>query len=145
MFVCAAIDLDGAEGEIVKLHKRLLGKWSGALLRCDRGKRGPALLDVLASAVGTGDLFLLMPSNGQSLQEGFLAVTAEEFIVGHTDLHSFEKGDGRILDPLVGRFNMGRSRILRGGGGGFIRRSRSRILRAVGKEKGAWGAPFGLE
>jgi hypothetical protein len=48
-----------------------------------------------------------MPSNGQSLQEGFLAVTAEEFVVGHTDLHSFEKGDGRILDPLVGRFKAG--------------------------------------
>jgi hypothetical protein len=44
---------------------------------------------------------------GQNLVEEFLAVTAEEFVVGHTDLHSFEKGDGRILDPLVGRFNMG--------------------------------------
>jgi hypothetical protein len=48
-----------------------------------------------------------MPSNGQSLQEGFLAVTAEEFVVGHTDLHSFEKGDGRILDPMVGRVQHG--------------------------------------
>jgi hypothetical protein len=31
-----------------------------------------------------------MPSNGQSLQKGFLAVTAEELVVGHTDLHSAE-------------------------------------------------------
>ena len=64
--------------------------WSGALLRGDGGKRGPGLLDVLAAAVRTGDLFLLMPSNGQILQKGFLAVTAEEFVVGHTDLHSAE-------------------------------------------------------
>ena len=61
--------------------------WSGALLRSDGGKRGPALLDVLAAAVRTGNLFILMSGNGQSLQKGFLAVTAEEFVVGHTDLH----------------------------------------------------------
>ena len=63
---------------------------SGALLRGDRGKGGPALFDVLAAAVRTGDLFLLMPSNGQSLQKSSLAVTAREFVVGHTDLHSAE-------------------------------------------------------
>jgi len=63
---------------------------SRALLGGDSGKRGPALLDVLAAAVRTRDLFLLMPSNGQSLQKGFLAVTAEEFVVGHTHLHSAE-------------------------------------------------------
>src|SRR6266481_8358711 len=54
---------------------------SGALLRGDGGKRGPALLDVLAAAVRTGDLFLLMPSNGQSLQKGFLARVTEELVV----------------------------------------------------------------
>src|SRR5713226_7784636 len=64
--------------------------WSGALLLGDGRERGPALLDVLAAAVGTGDLFLLMPSNGQSLQKGFLAVTAEELVVRHTDLPSGE-------------------------------------------------------
>ena len=41
--------------------------WSGALLRSDGGKRGPALLDVLAAAVRTGNLFILMSGNGQSL------------------------------------------------------------------------------
>ena len=79
--------------------------WSGALLRGDGGKRGPALLDVLAAAVRAGDLFLLMPSNGQSLQKGFLAVTAEEFVVGHGDLHTVKR-NGRILDPLIYGFNM---------------------------------------
>jgi hypothetical protein len=43
----------------------------------------------------------------QNLLEEFLAVTAEEFVVGHTDLHSFEKDDGRILDYLAGRFKVG--------------------------------------
>jgi hypothetical protein len=42
-----------------------------------------------------------MLGNGQSLRKGFLAVTAEEFVVGHTDLHRAEKGDGRILDHLA--------------------------------------------
>src|SRR5216683_6689895 len=65
--------------------------WSGTLLRGDRGKRRPALLDILAAAVRTGYLFVLMPSNGQSLQKGFLAVPAEEFVVGHTDLQSAER------------------------------------------------------
>ena len=65
--------------------------WSGALLRSDGGKRGPALLDVLAAAVRTRDLFILMPSNGQSLQKGFLAVAAEEFVVRHTGLHRAEE------------------------------------------------------
>jgi hypothetical protein len=54
MFMRAAIDLDGAEGEIIKLHRRLLGKCgqaSGALLRSDGGKRGPALLNVMAVTV----------------------------------------------------------------------------------------------
>ncbi|SRR6266404_3865168 len=63
---------------------------SGALLRSDGGKRGPALLDVLAAAVRTGDLFLLMPNNGQNLRKGFLAALAEEVVVGHGDLHTDE-------------------------------------------------------
>ncbi len=60
-----------------------------ALFRGDHGEGGPALLSVLAARRLTADLFLLMPSNGQSLQKGFLAVTAEEFVVGHTDLAQF--------------------------------------------------------
>jgi hypothetical protein len=81
--------------------------WSGALLGGDGGKRGPALLDVVAAAVRALHLTLFVFHEGQNLVEEFLAVTAEEFVVGHTDLHSFENGDGRILDPLVDRFNMG--------------------------------------
>src|SRR5438067_158804 len=96
--------------------------WSGALLRSDGGKRGPALLDVLAAAVRAGNLFILMSGNGQSLQKGFLAVTAEEFVVGHTDLHRVKNCDGKILDPLVVRFNAGQSPILRAG---------SRIFREI--------------
>ncbi len=46
--------------------------------------------DVLAAAVRTGDLFLLMPNDGQSFRKGFLAVTAEEFVVGHGDLQTDE-------------------------------------------------------
>ena len=105
-------------------------QFSGALLRGDGGKRGPALLEVLAAAVRTV-IFSFSSSDGQSLRKGFLAGTAEEFVVGHTDLHSAEMGDGRILGPLVGRFNMGQvtnsvwsrifpeigSRILRGSAG----------------------------
>jgi hypothetical protein len=49
--------------------------------------------------------------------------------VGHADLHSCEKGDGRILDPLVGRFNMGRASNFACPGLGFVGRSGSRILR----------------
>jgi hypothetical protein len=64
MFIRAAIDLDGAEKEIVKLIVPPWKMWSGALPRGNGGKRGPALLDVLAGAVRTGNLFLLMPSNG---------------------------------------------------------------------------------
>src|SRR6266852_5361596 len=81
--------------------------WSGALFRGDDGEGGPALLDVLAATVRAPRLAFLVVHERQNLVEEFLAGMAEEFVVGHTDLHSFENGDGRILDPLVVRFNMG--------------------------------------
>jgi hypothetical protein len=64
--------------------------WSGALLRGDSGKCGPALLDVLAVAVRALHLALFVIRKGQNLVEKFLAGVAEEFVVGHTDLHSAE-------------------------------------------------------
>jgi hypothetical protein len=82
-------------------------QFSGALLRGDGGKCGPALLDVLAVAVRALHLTFFVIHERQNLVEEFLAVTAEEFVVRHTHLHSAEKGDGRILDHWVGRFNMG--------------------------------------
>src|SRR5437879_2835267 len=116
--------------------------WSGSLLRGDSGKRGPSLLDVLAAGVRTLHLAFVVIHGGQNFVEEFRAVTAEEFVVGHTDLHSFEKGDDRILAPLVGRFNMGvRFTNSACPGRGFFRKSGSRILRAVEK-KGAWERAF---
>jgi hypothetical protein len=68
-------------------------QFSGALLRGDGGKRGPALLDVLAAAaVRTLHLAFFVIHERQNLVEELIAVTAEEFVVRHTDLHSFEKG-----------------------------------------------------
>ena len=60
--------------------------WSGALLRGDGGKRGPALLDILAAALRAGDLFLAMLGDGQNPRKGFLAGVAEKFVLGHTGL-----------------------------------------------------------
>src|SRR5439155_2595346 len=67
-----------------------LEMWSGALLRGDGGKRGPALLDVLAAAVRALHLAFFVFRERQNLVKEFLAVTAEEFVVGHTDLHNTE-------------------------------------------------------
>ena len=53
--------------EKVSKRIRLLGVASRALPGRDGGECGPALLDVLAAAVRTGNLFLIMPSNGQNL------------------------------------------------------------------------------
>src|SRR6266851_1017839 len=60
--------------------------WSGALFRGDGGKRGPALLDVLAAAVRTGDLFLLMPSNGQGFQKAPFFVVRRSRLAGERRL-----------------------------------------------------------
>ena len=73
MFIRAAIDLDGAEGEIVKLHTLLLGKCCR-----DSGKSGPALLEIFAATMRVGDLFLTMLCNGRHSRKSFLASIAEE-------------------------------------------------------------------
>ena len=73
-----------------------------------------ALLDVLAVAVRALHLTFFVIHERQNLVEEFLAVTAEEFVVRHTHLHSAEKGDGPNSRPLGRQVQYGvRSRILR--------------------------------
>jgi hypothetical protein len=67
------------------------------------------LLDVSAVAVRALHLAFFVIHERQNLVEEFLAVTAEEFVVGHTDLHSAEKGENRILISGLGRFNRART------------------------------------
>jgi hypothetical protein len=81
--------------------------WSGALLRSDWGKRGPALLNVLAATVWTLHLAFFIIHERQSLVEEFLAVTAGEFVVGHSRPPRWRRVTERILDPWSIRFNMG--------------------------------------
>src|SRR5438128_1721680 len=96
--------------------------WSGALLRSDWGKRGPALLNVLGATVWTLHLAFFIIHERQSLVEEFLAVTAEEFVVGHSRPPQWRRVTERILDPLVGPIQHGvRSWILRSGVGIFSR------------------------
>jgi hypothetical protein len=59
---------------------------SGALLRGDDGKGGPALLDLLAATVRAEDFSLFVVDEGQDLREDFLAIVAEKFVMRHTDL-----------------------------------------------------------
>ena len=78
---------------------------SGALLRRDDGKGGPALLDLLAAAVRAEDFSLFVVDEGQDLREEFLAIVAEKFVMGHTDL--FGEGVIRgILKPPTAEHNM---------------------------------------
>src|SRR6266851_5520213 len=78
-----------------KLSNCIAPPWkmlSGALLGVDGGERGPSLLDVLAAAVRTGDLFLFMPNNGQSLQKGFLQSRQKNSYWGMETSHSLWVG-----------------------------------------------------
>ena len=49
------------------------------------------MLDVLAAAVRTLHLAFFVIHERQNLVEELIAVTTEEFVVWHTDLHSLEK------------------------------------------------------
>src|SRR5260370_25975399 len=103
----------GSEGTGVNDHFWCSARtqFSGALLRRDRGKRGPALLDVLAAAVRALQLAFFVIHERQNLVEEFIAIRAEEFGVGHRDLHNSEGGweDSR---PLVRQVQRGvRARI----------------------------------
>ena len=84
--------------------------FSGALPRTDGAKRGPALLDVRAVAVRALHLAFFVIHERQNLVEEFLAVTAEEFVVGHSRPPQCRRVTERILDPLVGPIQHGAGR-----------------------------------
>src|SRR6266849_479807 len=73
----------GSEGTGVNDHFWCSARtqFSGALLRGDGGKRGPALLDVLAAAVRALHLVFFVIHERQNLVEEFIAVRAEEFVL----------------------------------------------------------------
>jgi len=86
---------------------------SGALLRRDDGKGGPALLDLLAAAERAEDFPLFVVDKRQDLGEVFLAIVAEKFVMGHTDLLG-EGVIGGILEPPTAEHNMVFSRVASG-------------------------------
>ena len=61
---------------------------SRALVRHNGRDSGPALLNVLAAAVRANNFAFLVVDQGEDLVKEFLAVAAEEFVVGHAALHS---------------------------------------------------------
>ena len=65
------------------------------------------MLDLLAAAARTRDLFLVMTGKGQYLREFFLAVVAEELVLGHGGTSMMQKGNEKIVDPFDRQFNMG--------------------------------------
>ncbi len=92
VFVGAAVDLEGTEGEFVKTHTCLLGRCVlRALFRCDRGESRPALLDFLTAAVRAQNLAFFVIHKRQNFVEEFLAFLAEKFVVGHVDLHNYRR------------------------------------------------------
>ena len=64
---------------------------SGALLRRNSGEDRPALLDFLTAAVRAQNLAFFVVHQRQNFVEEFLAFLAEEFLVGHADLHNFRR------------------------------------------------------
>jgi hypothetical protein len=92
-------------GIVVRCMGMSLGMCSRALLRRDGVEGRPALLDVLAPAVRAEDLPLLVVDEGQNLGEEFLAIVAEEFVMGHPCL--LTQGVNReILEPGTDEHNM---------------------------------------
>jgi hypothetical protein len=57
--------------------------------------------------VGTLHLAFLIIHERQNLIEEFIALTTEEFVVGHMTSTVFKRVTAEILDPLVGRFKAG--------------------------------------
>src|SRR5216684_2266843 len=78
---------------------------SGALLRRNGVESGPALLDFLAAAVRAEDFPFFVVDEEQDLGEEFLAIVAEEFVMGHTSLLT-EGGNREILEPRRDEHNM---------------------------------------
>jgi len=62
------------------------------------------LLDLLAAAERADNFTLFVVDEGQNLIEEFLAVMAEEFVVGHGDLSAEGMMEG-ILDLAGARYN----------------------------------------
>jgi len=59
---------------------------SGALLRGDGSEDGPALLAFLAASVRAEDLPCGVVDERQDCREELLAIVAEKFVAGHTNL-----------------------------------------------------------
>jgi len=91
VFIGASVDLEETEREFVEAHNASSAGVLGALPRGDGGESGPALLDSLAAAVGAQHLAFFVVHKREDLVEEFLAFLAEEFVVGHADLHNFRR------------------------------------------------------
>ena len=104
---------------------------SGALVRRDSGEGGPALLNVLAAAVRTQDFALFVVGERKNLVEEFLAAAARRIRSGAWGISTVRKDNGKIVDPLIDRFNVGQVTSSAGWGHRFFLRCGSRILRAV--------------
>src|SRR5262245_30840681 len=81
------------------------GHMSRALLRSDRGERGPALLDTLATAMWALNFAFLVVDERQNLGEELLAVQAEEFVVGHLGPPGGKESTAAILNPAESALN----------------------------------------
>jgi len=67
---------------------------SGAFLRGDGAERRPALLDFLAPAVRAEHLSFLVVDKRKDLGEELLAIVADKFVAGHTNLLRKRSGWG---------------------------------------------------
>src|SRR5438445_11859255 len=91
VFIGASVDLEETEREFVEAHNASSAGVLGALPRGDGGESGPALLDSLAAAVGAQHLAYFVVHKREVLVDDFLAFLAEEFVVGHGDLHTYRR------------------------------------------------------
>ena len=65
------------------------------------------MLDILAAAARTNDLAFLIVNNGQDFIEELLALTTQEFVVGHRHSTMMVKPAIGILGAPIGLFNVG--------------------------------------